>query len=169
MWCVFDWTVTWFHKLINKRVNNAQWSCFVCHTAVTMRINIQTKVCPVAHRHAASVCHTSTPMCMNIQQRHPLLHTGTCSFNLSHIHTYVHKHTTKTSIAAHNTHSNSDTALEWCCMGSRDRSQGLECQTGDWRIMGLSPSKTGGRIFFSRVNFPHWLLFRYPLGYCNST
>ena len=38
----------------------------------------------------------------------------------------------------------------------------LERQTRDQKVPGSSPRKNGGRIFFSRVNFLCWLLFRYP-------
>ena len=40
--------------------------------------------------------------------------------------------------------------------------QWLECQTRDWKVVGSNPRRSGGRIFFSRVNFLCWLLFRYP-------
>ena len=35
-------------------------------------------------------------------------------------------------------------------------------QTRDRKVAGSSPSRSGGRIFLSRVNFLCWLLFRYP-------
>ena len=38
----------------------------------------------------------------------------------------------------------------------------LERQTRDWMVVGLNPSRSGGRIFSSRVNFLCWLLFWYP-------
>ena len=41
-------------------------------------------------------------------------------------------------------------------------SQRLESQTRDWKVVGLNPCRGGGRIFFSRVDFLCWLLFRYP-------
>ena len=37
----------------------------------------------------------------------------------------------------------------------------LEHQTHDWKVRGLSPCRTGGRILFSRVSFLRWLLFWY--------
>ena len=40
--------------------------------------------------------------------------------------------------------------------------QWLERRTRDGKVAGLNPCKSGGRIFFSRVNFLCWLLFRYP-------
>ena len=40
--------------------------------------------------------------------------------------------------------------------------QWLERRTRDWRVAGSNPCWSGGRIFFSRVNFLCWLLFRYP-------
>ena len=40
--------------------------------------------------------------------------------------------------------------------------QWLECRTRDWKVTGSNPCWSGGRIFFSRVNFLCWLLFRYP-------
>ena len=40
--------------------------------------------------------------------------------------------------------------------------QWLERRTRDWKVAGSSPGKSGGRSFFSRVNFLCWLLFRYP-------
>ena len=40
--------------------------------------------------------------------------------------------------------------------------QWLERQTRDWKVTGSNPCWNGGRIFFSRVDFLCWLLFRYP-------
>ena len=40
--------------------------------------------------------------------------------------------------------------------------QWLECRTHDWKVAGSNPSWSGGRIFFSRVDFLCWLLFQYP-------
>ena len=40
--------------------------------------------------------------------------------------------------------------------------QWLERQTCDSKVTGLNPCRSDGRIFFSRVNFLCWLLFRYP-------
>ena len=39
--------------------------------------------------------------------------------------------------------------------------QWLERRTRDWKVAGLNPCWSGGRIFFSRVDFLCWLLFRY--------
>ena len=39
--------------------------------------------------------------------------------------------------------------------------QWLECRTHDWNVAGSNPCWSGGRIFFSMVNFLCWLLFRY--------
>ena len=35
----------------------------------------------------------------------------------------------------------------------------LECRTRDQNVASSNPSRSGGRIFFSRVNFVCWLLF----------
>ena len=40
--------------------------------------------------------------------------------------------------------------------------QWLERRTHDRKVAGSNPCWSGGRIFFSRVNFLCWLLFRYP-------
>ena len=40
--------------------------------------------------------------------------------------------------------------------------QWLEHRTRDWKVAGSNPCWNGGRIFFCRVNFLCWLLFRYP-------
>ena len=40
--------------------------------------------------------------------------------------------------------------------------QWLERRTRDWKVAGSNPCWSGGRIFFSRVKFLCWLLFRYP-------
>ena len=40
--------------------------------------------------------------------------------------------------------------------------QWLERRTRDWKVAGLNPCWSGGRIFFSRVDFLCWLIFRYP-------
>ena len=44
--------------------------------------------------------------------------------------------------------------------------QWLECHTHDWKVAGLNPCRSGRRIFFSRVNFLCWLLFRYLFHPC---
>ena len=38
----------------------------------------------------------------------------------------------------------------------------LEHRTRDWKVAGSNPCRSGGRIFFSRVNFLCWLIFWYP-------
>ena len=40
--------------------------------------------------------------------------------------------------------------------------QWLERRTRNWKVAGSNPCWNGGRIFFSRVDFLCWLLFRYP-------
>ena len=40
--------------------------------------------------------------------------------------------------------------------------QWLERRTRDWKVAGSNPCRSGGRIFFSRVDSLCWLLFRYP-------
>ena len=43
-------------------------------------------------------------------------------------------------------------------VGSQD-SMLVERQTGDQKVAGSNPSRSGGRIFFSRVGFVHLILF----------
>ena len=40
--------------------------------------------------------------------------------------------------------------------------QWLERWTHDWKVAGSNPCRSGGRIFFSMVNFLCWLLYQYP-------
>ena len=47
--------------------------------------------------------------------------------------------------------------------------QWLECRTCDWKVAGSNPHWSGGRIFFSRVDFLCWLLFWYPFHPCVTT
>ena len=47
--------------------------------------------------------------------------------------------------------------------------QWLERRTRDWKVAGSNPCWNGGRIFFSRVDFLCWLLFRYPFHPCVTT
>ena len=49
----------------------------------------------------------------------------------------------------------------WLC-GGAGIAQWLEHRTRDWKVAGSNPCWNGGRIFFSRVDFLCWLLFRYP-------
>ena len=44
--------------------------------------------------------------------------------------------------------------------------QWLERRTRDWKVTGSNPCRSGGRIFFSRVDFLCWLLFLYPFHPC---
>ena len=46
--------------------------------------------------------------------------------------------------------------------GGAGIAQWLEHRTRDWKAAGSNPCWNGGRIFFSRVDFLCWLLFRYP-------
>ena len=46
--------------------------------------------------------------------------------------------------------------------GAGIAAQWLEHRTRDWKVAGSNPCWNGGRIFFSRVDFLCWLLFRYP-------
>ena len=47
-------------------------------------------------------------------------------------------------------------------VGGAGIAQWLEHRTRDWKVAGSNPCWNGGRIFFSRVDFLCWLLFRYP-------
>ena len=51
-----------------------------------------------------------------------------------------------------------DCAWQGCGEGI---AQWLDHRTRDWKVTGSSPCKSGGIIFFSRVSFLCWLLFRY--------
>ena len=44
--------------------------------------------------------------------------------------------------------------------------QWLEHRTSDWKVAGSNPRRSSGRIFFSRVDFWCWLLFRYLFHPC---
>ena len=65
---------------------------------------------------------------------------------------------------------NADSPLpsQWLTPGKRllvlgaGIAQWLECWTHDRKVVGSNPYRSGGRIFFSRVNFLCRLLFRYP-------
>ena len=48
------------------------------------------------------------------------------------------------------------------CLRGAAIAQWLESRTRDQKVMGSNPRRSGGRIFFSGVNFLCWLLFRYP-------
>ena len=50
----------------------------------------------------------------------------------------------------------------WVWGGGAGIAQWLEHWTRDWKVAGSNPCWNGGRIFFSRVDFLCWLLFRYP-------
>ena len=65
-----------------------------------------------------------------------------------------------TSTAALNLHINSK--LNWWQHWGAGIAQWLEHRTRDWKVAGSNPCRSGGRIFFSRVDFLCWLLFRYP-------
>ena len=44
------------------------------------------------------------------------------------------------------------------CQGSLDSVS--ECRARDWKVVSSNPGRSSWRIFFSRVNFVCWLLFR---------
>ena len=50
----------------------------------------------------------------------------------------------------------------WAIHNGAGTAQWLERRTRDWKVAGSNPCRSGGRIFFSRVNYLCWLLFRYP-------
>ena len=51
--------------------------------------------------------------------------------------------------------------LQWPILSS-GIAQWLERRTRDWKVAGSNPCRSGGRFFFSMVDFLCWLLFRYP-------
>ena len=51
---------------------------------------------------------------------------------------------------------------QFVVFGGAGIAQWLERRTRDWKVAGSNPCWNGGRIFFSRVDFLCWLLFRYP-------
>ena len=53
-------------------------------------------------------------------------------------------------------------SLYIACIQGAGIAQWLERRTRDWKVAGSNPCWSGGRIFFSRVDFLCWLLFRYP-------
>ena len=63
---------------------------------------------------------------------------GTCAVCFVHYSTFRH-------------HSQS------LCQPGTGIAQWLERQTRDWKVPGSNPCRSGGRIFFSRVNFLCWL------------
>ena len=56
--------------------------------------------------------------------------------------------------------SHTRSRLLLCC--GAGIAQWLERRTRDWKVVGSNPCWSGGRIFFSKVDFLCWLLFRYP-------
>ena len=50
--------------------------------------------------------------------------------------------------------------------GGAGIAQWLERRTRDWKVAGSNPRWSGRGIFFSRVDFLCWLLFRYPFHPC---
>ena len=52
------------------------------------------------------------------------------------------------------------------CFGERGIAQWLERWSRDRKVAGSNPCWSGRRIFFSRVNFLCWFLFRYPFQPC---
>ena len=59
-------------------------------------------------------------------------------------------------------HSPLTTSLSLPFVRGAGIAQWLEHRTRDWKVAGSNPCWNGGRIFFSRVDFLCWLLFRYP-------
>ena len=57
--------------------------------------------------------------------------------------------------------SGCDEGNDWNTVGM-GIAQWLERRTCDWKVAGSNPCWSGRRIFFSRVDFLCWLLFRYP-------
>ena len=54
------------------------------------------------------------------------------------------------------------TTLWTICSRGAGIAQWTEHRTRDQKVVGSNPCWSGGRIFYSRVNFLCWLLFRYP-------
>ena len=54
------------------------------------------------------------------------------------------------------------TTLWTICSRGAGIAQWIERRTRDRKVAGSNPCCSGGRIFYSRVNFLCWLLFRYP-------
>ena len=74
-------------------------------------------------------------------------HIQTCACAHTHTHTYQQTHDRQTYNSS--THITGAGIAQW-----------LERRTRDWKVAGSNPCGSGGIIFFSRVNFLCWLLFR---------
>ena len=73
-------------------------------------------------------------------------------------------HSLKYAVHAHENSFHGHTSCDYTYSqgdSSLEKTQWLERETHDWTVAGLSPGRSGGRTFFSRVNFLCWLLFRY--------
>ena len=57
----------------------------------------------------------------------------------------------------------------WCHNWGAGIAQWLEHWSCDWKVAGSNPCRSGGRIFFSRVNLLCWLIFWYPFHPCVTT
>ena len=99
----------------------------------------------------------------------------TKSHTHTHTHTYTHTHTDKEREAIHRSiyiyKKLAKPVQRFVAYKHRPSSpaklgagiaQWLEHWTHDWKVAGSNPCWNGGRIFFSRVDFLCWLLFRYP-------
>ena len=90
-------------------------------------------------------------MCM-----HAHMHTHTLTCMHTHMYKHTHAHTHKHMYMHISMHAHTYTYM------GAGIAQWLEHRTRDWKVAGSNPCWNGGRIFFSRVDFLCWLLFRYP-------
>ena len=103
-------------------------------------------------------------------------HVSVVTFHISRTTFHIHHNSNRSTTSLHNiphhahippritsctSHSNINCTSHHPTRGA-GIAQWLEHRTRDWKVAGTNPCWNGGRIFFSRVDFLCWLLFRYP-------
>ena len=109
-------------------------------------------------QHKQTSIHTNTNKHTH-QYKQTSTHTHTPTQTNKYTHTNTNKQANTTTQTNKHTNTNEEAHTDTRGAGI---AQWLEHRTRDWKVAGSNPCWNGGRIFFSRVDFLCWLLFRYP-------
>ena len=112
-----------------------------------------THACTDRHTHA---CTDTLMHAQTLRQTHSCMHRQTHSCMHRQTHSCMHTCTLYYLVIIKNKY------VILSSLRGVGIAQWLERRTRDWKVAGSNPCWNGGRIFFSRVNFLCWLLFRYP-------
>ena len=138
------------HVVSSKSAN--RWPKYAMETN---KIQFYCRVSKLLHQDY-NMCHGVSSKSAN---QWPIIRYGINQSVAKYLRPKTTKKTTKKLPAFFYNGSRKVQIIHWKHSLGSGIAQWLERRTRDWKVAGLNPCRSSGRIFFSTVNFLCWLLF----------